>query len=1824
MRTKVAAIIIVGFIAVITFHFIAFAANDTPHNASNNMSCGSCHGGTLLDSPFWGGGWTFDQLCLSCHTNTWGGPYSEISAPRVITHSSQTTSTKYGTWTRECRNCHNPHYQRQKVYKNTDASNLYLATGKIQSCEYIGKDATNKDISTFTYSTIAYKSGWYATRLPKKTEDYRGAILFPNVGKLGYNYPITAVNPGANTITVNGNLTTECSNNYFNSTTFAVIYGQYIKDILDISPDGSGNNKTVKLFDQVGPKSFADGYITYDGICEVCHTKTDHYRNADYAGSAPDQHHLNIGGADATNCISCHSHTEGFKPSCNICHGYPPPPLVSIPKATGSAAAGAHVFHVTTKSYQCPICHYNSVGSGTFHNDNKITLGFVSLLGSYTGGSYNGQTSLINNYDYESSDPGTTVSKTGLKKCSNLYCHGGTMAPDGGTATAIWDNPASAACGTCHGATVGAPPTRGSHTKHAGERQLACTVCHSSYIHVSGSVDWAYDTATYAWLSGALYKGAATGSATPVPSAGYGQCSNLYCHSIAQTSTGGPLTGALGEYSTPTWGETPWNHSSSAVCNKCHAIRPLSGSHPKHAGNASGQYDKHCGFCHYNFLCTSCHPHGGDYIVESLLHVNHEIDVSSLYWGGTYNGTKTPGDGFSTCSDAYCHSNGTSKWTGGTPSGTTTPQWGSSGPLGCNGCHGNTTYTDYRKGTPLYASYPSGTKPNAHQLHTDARTAPLNEPQCKHCHSIVTATNTAIDGTSPRSHANNIYNVTGGSQYYNGDNVGGGYGTNVSLSYSYSGTPNTSTCSNVSCHPTGLAGSKAASITKWSNGYSCTDCHKINMDNTSGYHHVMDSNAMADRTYPTSAPSSSAIDSNRKCTMCHVDHNIFSPMLNTNAFLTQPRAMNLRTAIGTTPTSTTGYINSDYVSGGGICISCHNTARSKNTTAQADDGTTETVVVTDARYSTSAHQYSVSSTMSNGGSTYNANCSKCHNAKNGETTTFQSSTNKFGVHDKAVRRLYASLGTTLTDGNDEQFCYRCHSKADDDIGGTKKTVDANDWYGAVTNMTDASTKIYQVFQRTYTAPPSQTTTLYFRNSADDSPGEPMPNAYLLSSGTYAGDTTFRTRLMTPDQGSNQESFTQNVTTTGTRYYRITQFVSPPVATAFSWNSGRNFTIYIRNQESSSGINAYVRYSLYKWNAADTQGTNFRTVATYSNEISTTAGNRTISFTNNNSISFDVDDKIVLEIEFYTNSASSTGTVTHWWGGSEQARLQMPTPSSGTISFDYGSGSSTFTPGHNIASYEGLHSPSPTDDDTRFTTNRHVECADCHNPHTTKQGVHTPANQWYPETPSSTTNNVSNAIIGVTGVEPLTWPVYSTTTNTLYFRDTNAPSEPAPDASASPDTFAGGTWQRRKMLATQGSTDEVQTISPNISGTSYWYATSFVSPPVASATDISAGNWTVYMNARESSGNTNAGERVTIYVWTASDVKGSVVVAPTSAAGELGTSYADQSIILSGSAVSLSVGDKIVVEYEVETQSWSSGTVDYRWGGTSGGNSRVIMPTDVTFGTSVPTFTLLPEATKEYQICFKCHSYYGLQDADGITDYTTPSGAIMTDQAMEFNPKNYSLHPVTVGLSDTGVRGTGSDAPYDPLSLTADQMSSPWATNVGEQTMYCSDCHGTNDENAGDPKGPHASSYKYMLKGPNKYWPTKSDGTTLWELNDITSTGPADLFCRNCHIIRDSSGWKNNVHSVSMGMGGGHQNMTCVECHVAVPHGSKRSRFIGYGVNATNPDPSPYNYNGNSLKVTGFRKADTPTTYVGKGMGDKNCATAGISGCHDSSISNPDP
>jgi predicted CXXCH cytochrome family protein len=289
-----------------------------------------------------------------------------------------------------------------------------------------------------------------------------------------------------------------------------------------------------------------------------------------------------------------------------------------------------------------------------------------------------------------------------------------------------------------------------------------------------------------------------------------------------------------------------------------------------------------------------------------------------------------------------------------------------------------------------------------------------------------------------------------------------------------------------------------------------------------------------------------------------------------------------------------------------------------------------------------------------------------------------------------------------------------------------------------------------------------------------------------------------------------------------------------------------------------------------------------------------------------------------------------------------------------------------------------------------------------------------------------------------------------------------------------------------------------------------------------------------------------------------------------------------------------------------------------------GVTGIEVPTFFSAWTVPTTFTTIESASKEYQICFKCHSYYALQDPDGITSYTTASGATVTDQAKEFNPENKSAHPVveSLGLRALIIMNYGS--------VSINPLYPPWDSHLGNQTMYCSDCHGADSEASTDPKGPHGSNSKYMLKGQRKYWPKKSNGA-FWALGDLyyqdDFASGGGLFCKNCHPIWEQyqgyNGWSNNVHTQgsTQGYNYGHQNTPCVSCHVAVPHGSKRSRLIGYVT-----DPAPYNYNpggpGN-LMVTGFKKASGPWGYDPT-RAIQYCDAAGCGYHPNGGVTNPEP
>lgn len=247
------------------------------------------------------------------------------------------------------------------------------------------------------------------------------------------------------------------------------------------------------------------------------------------------------------------------------------------------------------------------------------------------------------------------------------------------------------------------------------------------------------------------------------------------------------------------------------------------------------------------------------------------------------------------------------------------------------------------------------------------------------------------------------------------------------------------------------------------------------------------------------------------------------------------------------------------------------------------------------------------------------------------------------------------------------------------------------------------------------------------------------------------------------------------------------------------------------------------------------------------------------------------------------------------------------------------------------------------------------------------------------------------------------------------------------------------------------------------------------------------------------------------------------------------------------------------------------------------------------GSSTSTAVSQSYVTREYQICLKCHSDYGYTDSNvyplgtrpdlGGFGGGTPSGTNgltqYTNQAKEFQA------PTGHRGEGTATGGGGGWAPafatnnhrsWHPVldatgrslatrgSMSSGFWEAPWdGANVGTQTMYCSDCHGSNATGAGDalpdpgrPWGPHGSTNDFILKGTwNNETGTGAQATGLcFKCHDYqryANAGRGDGFNSGFGGDRDEN--LHGLHNDRIG------RMECTWCHVAVPHGWKNKALL---------------------------------------------------------------
>ncbi|ACM22077.1 cytochrome c, 53 heme-binding sites [Geotalea daltonii FRC-32] len=575
----------------------------------------------------------------------------------------------------------------------------------------------------------------------------------------------------------------------------------------------------------------AGGHATSSRICEACHSQNK-FHNADTANNIANGGNLSHPTPKAI-CTTCHKHNTGFKAACGGCHGNPPSEavlggdtgLIGTPRASNalvSGQAGAHVTHTEARGMVCDTCHYISNGTIRMPNlSNSLDIGFYGFGGKVTSGTYVPYSSVDRGYSVSSGTPNTTIAAVVTDHavaniCSNVYCHGGGVkvgavqvkAPltGGANQSPRWDAASQNQCGSCHGTTPTTPPTMGSHVRHSGSTgySFSCDLCHPAIdvSHVQGNVRWAMKTTDPLVGSSAGYQ--AAGSLTPAaagstgdmaPSAAYGECSNLYCHSDGK---GKPPR------QNPTWGDS----SYSTGCVNCHgnnadAVSTItSNGHKAHVDNTSVRFGG------FNFRCQECHNstvNSSDTgLISTSLHVNGAADVN---WGPDAAYVPTGGtsvlsyDPAKTCT-VYCHSNGKGRYKA-PPQTWKTIGDNQQGVIECNYCHNG------------LAGIQNQMSSGRHLNHINGGPLPHRPVSCNWCHSNTVASNgqSVYNGTDVK-HINRTIDVS----FIKMANFSGSYSTSTHV------------CSNTYCHTNNATTSTRDWDTVTLN--TCGNCHEANNTTT--------------------------------------------------------------------------------------------------------------------------------------------------------------------------------------------------------------------------------------------------------------------------------------------------------------------------------------------------------------------------------------------------------------------------------------------------------------------------------------------------------------------------------------------------------------------------------------------------------------------------------------------------------------------------------------------------------------------------------------------------------------------------------------------------------------------------------------------------------------------------------------------------------------------------------------------------------------------------------------------------------------------------------
>ncbi|HPR63302.1 MAG TPA: CxxxxCH/CxxCH domain-containing protein [Thermoanaerobaculia bacterium] len=730
------------------------------------------------------------QLCADCHN--------------LATHSSQHTSTKYGSWALDCLRCHTPH----------GTTNIYLVRESIPT----PNSGTHSPIILRDDAATNPDGGYLGNRISDPT-NYTDGICETCHTRTSYHRNDTS---GADNHTHNAG--TRCVNCHTHEDGFA---GAGCDGCHGRPPSpAEGDSHAAHVLSSTALESYTDPTpettaAEYGFACVKCHNGTHvsdptDPRSVDIAGEAtipdttgmsytvdepgsftddPGAGYTFYWSKNACTNVYCHGNfTGGLNPAlnwgtssttCGTCH-----------KATNAdpPTTGSHNPHVISTAYNfdCVTCHRGTASGGSLID-----------LTVHVNGALNwdlndeGDARIAAGSTYSGSNTGSTTTFGTFGTCANLYCHsnGNPVTGTINTWTPTWGDPTFPAdCTGCHGNDSASASLIGNaaasrdgslyHEIHVGTYGYNCNDCHDTTIGA--------DNRTIASFAAHVNNAKDVNFASAVPAAGIDQtggswdsgthqCANLYCHSSGQTTGpfGAPLT-------TPDW------DGAALGCNGCHdqagaSTTSLSAAHFTHT--ETDFYNIGCQRCHINTVSDSTT------ISTIANHVDGNADGDVVFdntgpnnSGGTYN------TGTETCSNTYCHSDG--KDTAAPYISGPSIAWTASAT--CASCHDDAD--------------PAATNlSGAHQKHTETDTYALG---CQRCH-----TNTVSNSTTISNAANHVDGNADGDVVFDNsgpNNSGGTYNTG------------TEACFNTYCHSDGKDTSApytSGPSIAWTAGDTCASCH---------------------------------------------------------------------------------------------------------------------------------------------------------------------------------------------------------------------------------------------------------------------------------------------------------------------------------------------------------------------------------------------------------------------------------------------------------------------------------------------------------------------------------------------------------------------------------------------------------------------------------------------------------------------------------------------------------------------------------------------------------------------------------------------------------------------------------------------------------------------------------------------------------------------------------------------------------------------------------------------------------------------------------------